>query len=61
MGDWRNRDKKLAKRKDTKQMARAFKQDIKTDNEKIQRKKRQDIQAKIKEQDSRIGDVALED
>ena len=42
-------------------MARAFKQDIKTDNEKIQRKKRQDIQAKIKEQDSRIGDVDLED
>ncbi len=60
MGDWKQREKKLEKRTRNKGLYKAFKQDMSKDKE-LQRRKRQEIQAKIKEQDSRIGDADLED
>ena len=42
-------------------MYKAFKQDSKNDKDGEQRKKRQDIQAKIRERDSAMGDIDLEE
>jgi len=61
MGDWKHREKKLEKRTKDKGLYKAFKQDSKNDKDGEQRKKRQDIQAKIRERDSAMGDIDLEE
>ena len=56
MANWRNRDKKIQKRKDTKKMAKAFSTNKEYTRVKDTNTKRRDVQEKLSQQDLNLGD-----
>ena len=56
MANWRNRDKKIQKRKDTKKMAKAFSTNKEYTRVKDTITKRRDVQEKLRQQDLNLGD-----
>ena len=59
MAKWQRREKKLQNKNSTKGMQKAFK---KKDTDYLQQRiKRQDIQAKLKAQDTGIGELDMEE
>jgi len=60
MGNWQQREKKLQKKSRVKTIQKGYQQkDISIEHSK--RLRRQDIQAKIKEQEGNVDDVDLEE
>jgi len=61
MGDWKHREKKLEKRTKNKGIYKAFTQEARPDKDGTKQRKRQEQQAKIKAQESSVGDTDLEE